>query len=95
VRELVPMLLETGRLISTTPPPIAKVEPFLLGAGMITRGQASRTAKPAAAKGEGLERCDIRGTSLHSAGHRQDAGEESHRHLADAAILGSGRRYSE
>jgi DNA-binding IclR family transcriptional regulator len=50
-RELVPMLLETGRLISTTPPPIAKVEPFLLGAGMITRGQAAgRNAKPAEAK---------------------------------------------
>ncbi len=45
-RELVPMLLETGRLISTTPPPTAKVEPFLLGAGMVARGVAGSAAKP-------------------------------------------------
>ena len=49
-RELVPMLLETGRLISTTPPPIAKVQPFLLGAGTIAGGQPGRAAKPAESK---------------------------------------------
>ena len=49
-RELVPMLLETGRLISTTPPPIAKVQPFLLGAGMIASGQPGRASKPVESK---------------------------------------------
>lgn len=34
-RELAPLLIETARLISTTPPPSTKSVPFLLGAGAI------------------------------------------------------------
>ena len=54
-RELAPSLMETGRLVSTTPPPSAKAAPFLLGAGAIVGTDATSAPRTRVSRRRAIE----------------------------------------